>query len=687
MYNNHLIKSYDLKNRINKHPYDTTLSLDEFKQISERMFLQSAICNVAPNDANFIKANNFYMGTLTNVDEINKTIESYNNDSLITYKFYYCYFWVNPFESTEQKQNYIKAMNNKQLPQIYIYDYEQQKSTTIQMDDVHKMFNWVLELTPQQWFEKIKNDYLTKIYTNDVIEELQTMFLNMPCDVLQVEQPTLFDDYYKTPNAELIQSKEHLFFDNFITNLDIYTDNEKNIKSYYDFLNYKTNTTSKPIWQQHYDAISQKIKDYEQEHNPTPIDTHTIIEVQTTIADVEGWGNIYISDESTRQNLEQKNKYLDELKTSNEYLFNLALQRHIWQRLDDIQQRLDEEQKKMDNCNVNETNEHFINEQIKHYVGLMNQNPIVNMDVENATNKRIIEKYFLFDELARNWKNAFDIGAYANNNSVALNKKLYGVVGNINFGIESFENNKQFNNDYMALYGAIVSYWVVNGTKPFTTRQLYEIYTDNEKLSHPSDDLMQWINNAIFEMAKTWFSMSGATSVNAEYKKEGYFLPIEPINNEIKLNGFLFNDEYRKQNPYNMVWHLIKAPFLYDYSMANDRYILKLTNDKNYLIPSKNSNLPTPNSNSIVVNTIKYYLTMAINGIKTGYRMKHEFVLREFLNDTCKIDLSLKSKKQVDAMKNVIKQFLDIAKENNDIKSYEFKRSSKNKNLISFYIY
>lgn len=685
MYNNHLIKSYDLKNRIKKHPYDTTLSLDEFKQISERMFLQSAICNVAPNDANFITANNFYMGTLTNVDEINKTIESYNNGGLITYKFYYCYFWVNPFESTEQKQNYIKAMNNKQLPQIYIYDYEQQKSTTIQMDDVHKMFNWVLELTPQQWFEKIKNDYLIKIYTNDVIEELQTMFLNMPCDVLQVEQPTLFDDYYKKPNAELIQSKEHLFFDNFITNLDIYTDNEKNIKSYYDFLNYKTNTTSKPIWQQHYDAISQKIKDYEQEHNPTPIDTHTIIEVQNTIADVEGWGNLYINDESTRQNLEQKNKYLDELKTSNEYLFNLALQRHIGQRLDDIQQRLDEEQKKMDNCNVNGTNEHFINEQIKYYVGLMNQKIIQNVDIESITNKRINKDAFLMGAFERGFKNIFDVGAYANNNSVALNKKQYGIVGNINFGIESFENTKEFNNDYMPLYSALISYWMENTNKAFSTQQLYENYMHKNNEKHPSTTMMQWINNAIFEMAKTWFSMSGETSVNAEYKKEGYFLAIEPIYKDITINGFLFNDEYRKQNPNNMVWRLIKAPFLYEYAHDNNQLILE--REKNYLLPSAQSNLPMPPITSPTINTIRFYLTQLIIGIETGYLKKHEFVMREFLNDTCKIDLSLKSKKQVDAMKNVIKQFLDIAQENGKIKKHEFKKSSKNKNLISFYIY
>ncbi len=696
MYNNQIIKMYDLKNRIKKHPYDTILNLDEFIKISKEHFLTSAICSVAPNENNFLNAKQIEMEPQQNIESIENEINKCRANTNIDFKFYYCYFWHDPFESKEQKEQIINHLEQNQLPQIYIYDWESKTGNTMPMNELHKIINYVLELTPQQWFDKFKNDYFKQIFNDEAIEEMQQMFLHMPFDVLEIKQPTLFDDVESyQPQINIIESKEHQFFEILLLNIDLFIDDEQGIKSYYDYLlqiQMEQCDNKITMLDCNLNNVNDKIKYYEQQPGIQDLASyqHQINEIVALIDDVSfysDYSEIMPNNDNIINIAQSKTKQLNDIQNTTPYLYYLALKQYINNRIDLLKDKQIEVQQQMENCKKIGTTEYFINANIKKYLSMINKNDIVNIDIENVTNNRVPYDIMLLSKFARGYKEAYDNGAIATNNSIILtNQMQMGIVGNIRFGIETFDNEKQFNFDYMALYSALVGYWMINGTKPFTTKQLYENYMNKDNEKHPSEKIMQWINNAILDMAKSWLSLNGTIENNNDYIKEGYFLPIEPINitpnKNIVINGFLFNDEYIKQNPYNRIWRLLKAPLLYDISQDNKQLTVKI--NKEYLQPQPNSNLPTPNIHSQTTITIRQQLAFLIYGIQNGSIKNREFVLREFLTNNCHI--GERSKKQIDVIKHIIKQYLDIATENGHIKGYEFRKSTKNKNYISFYI-
>lgn len=689
MHNQTLIKNYNFTNRINKHPYDTILNLEEFKKICHNRFLKSVICKDAPNDKNFYKIMVYDFIPMADVEQIENTINNCKAKNNIDYKFYYCYFWHSPFESIEEKENIINSMQQKELPNIYYYDLESKTGNIMPMDDLHKIINFVLELTPQQWFDKYNNEYLSQIFNDDAIQELKAIFLNMPNDAIETEPITLFDDPTTyVPTLKVIESKEHKFFEILLMNLDIFANTENNINNYYEFLQhiYLETFQNEHLKEcEKLDEIKRTINELETNNAVETLNHFDIDKIKNKLENISCLDIINsITTEKIIKMVEQETKEIEETKEHAPYLYYMALKQFVNDEIETVKKRIKEVQKQMSNCNVIGTDEHFINEKITQYLMQIKRNDIINIDIVNATNKRVINDVYLLDPFARNWKNIYDNGAKARNNNVILsNQKQYGIVGNMQFGIETFESQKQFNFDYMALYSALVGYWMTNGTTPFTTRQLYENYMSKDDIKHASVDMMQWINNAILDMAKSWFALNGITKENANYNKEGYFLPIEPIDNEIIINGFKFNTiEYKNKNPFNRVWRLLKAPLLYDVSIDNGTMVY--THDKHFLEPTPKSNLPTPNINSPTVITIRQQLKQLLLGIKNGTIKKREFVLRDFLTINCGI--GERSKKQIDAMKNVIKQYLDIATENGIIKKYEFKKSTKNKNYISFFI-
>lgn len=688
MYNQTLIEKYNFKNRIKKHPYDTILNLEEFKIICKARFLNSVICLNAPNQNDFIISMVYDIDLMESIEMIENKINEYRNKNNIDYKFYYCYFWHEPFESKEQKQKIISELNQKKLPQIYYYDFESKTSHTMQLNELHKAINDVFEFTPQQWFDKHKNDYLKQIFDADAIQEMESIFINMPNDKFKIVQPTLFDDVESyEPPKEIIQSKEHKFFEILLMNLDIFTNTENNINNYFDFLQHyylENRENQLDVLQSKLQDITKQINDHEQTNGILQFDKLEIESIKNSIDTI----SYYIDDKNFINSkhiemIEQEQKQINDLKANNPYLYDIALKQFIDENIETTTEHIKEVQMKMSNCNVVGTDENYINKNLKQFLSKTNNN-VINIDVPNATTNGVYNDVFLIDIFTRNFKNIYDSGANANNNNVILsNRTKYGIVGNIQFGIETFESQKQFNFDYMALYSALVGYWMINGTKPFTTQMLYENYMNKDNIKHASVDMMQWINDAILDMAKSWFNLNGITSQNNNYNKEGFFLPIEPINNEIIINGFKYNTiEYKNTKPFNRVWHLLKAPILYDISNDNNSIILQT--DKKFLAPSQNSNLPTPNINSPTVVTIRQQLTQLILGINNGTIKKREFVLRDFLTNNCHI--GERSKKQIDAIKKVVKQYLDIAIENGHINTYYFDKSTKNKNYISFFI-